>query len=269
MAAKKTLLQSVRTNFSTFKAYFVINLKTLLEYKTSSIIHMIAMFLNDLVWISFWWIFFTRFPLINGWTYNDLLILWGIGALSYGLSGAVLGNRNAIGDLIIQGKMDYFLTLPKNVLVHTLITKMPASAYGDLLFGFVLGLIALSTAQIPLFLYLSVLAAIMLSSFGVIIGSLSFFFQNSERMNMSLWNMTVGLTLYPTNVYEGLAKIVLFTVIPVAFVAGVPTEILRAPSIEGVLIMTLVTAIIATIAIIFFYTGLKKYESGNLLYVNA
>ncbi|MFA6269125.1 MAG: ABC-2 family transporter protein [archaeon] len=269
MAAKNTITHKLISNIKVFWAYLIINLKTILEYKTSSIIQFIAMFFNDIVWISFWWIFFAKFPLINDWTYHDLLILWSIGAMGYGLSGVFLGNRHLIGDIIVQGKLDYYLALPKNVLFHSLITRMPASPFGDLVFGIILAILTLQTTQLPLFLLLAIMATLILSSFGVIIGSLSFFFQNSEKMNTTLWNMAVGLTLYPTNVYEGLAKIVLFVIIPVGFVAGVPTEIIRSPSIEGIATMAFVTLVIGLIAIILFYTGLKRYESGNLLYVNS
>jgi ABC-2 type transport system permease protein len=245
-----------------------VNFKTLLQYKLSSGIQAIAMVLNDLVFISFWWIFFSKFPLINGWTYHDLLILWAIGTMSYGISGVFFGNRNGLGDIIVQGKLDYYLALPKNILFHSLITRMPASAFGDFAFGFFLGLIILSPSEWPLFFGLGIIASILLTSFGVIIGSLSFFMQNSERMNTTLWNSLVGLTIYPTNVYEGIAKLIIFGIIPIGFVAGVPTEILRAPTPEGIFTMIIVTAIIALVAIFLFYKGLKRYESGNLLYVN-
>jgi len=268
MAAEK-ILKECSANLLAYKEYFLINLRTVFEYKTSSIIQMLAMILNDIVWIFFWWIFFTRFPLINGWTYRDLLILWSVGALSFGLSGILFGNRSKLGDIIIQGRLDYFLALPKNVLLHAISSRIGASVFGDSLFGLLIAFFIFTPLELPLYLFLSLLSAIILTSFGVIIGSTAFFFQTTERVHKVMWNSTVGLTIYPPNVYEGFTRILLFVIIPVGFVSGVPTEILRAPSIESIAVMTIVTIIIALIASAVFYVGLKKYESGNLLYVNA
>jgi ABC-2 type transport system permease protein len=268
MGAKK-FIHECKANTVAYREYFWVNFKTVLEYKMSSFIQISAMFLNDVVWISFWWIFFARFPLINGWTYRELLILWSIGALSFGLSGILFGNRSKLGEVIIRGRLDYFLALPKNVLLHALSSKITISAFGDALFGLALGLIIFTPTELPLYIYLAFLSAIILTSFGVIIGSLSFFFSTTEKVNKTIWNATVGLTLYPTNVYDGLAKFLLFVIIPVGFVSGVPTEILRVPSPEGIAVMTIVTIIIALIASLIFYAGIKKYESGNLIYVNA
>ena len=265
----KDIIHEIHSNGALFKEYFKMNFKTFLEYKTSSFVQAASMFFNDIVWIVFWGLFFTKFSMLNGWTYKDLLTLWCIGTVAYGFSGVFFGNRNYFGDLIVQGKMDYYLALPKNVLFHGLITRMPASSYGDLIFGLVLALINLRPDQLPIFILLGILSGILTTAFGVIIGSLSFYFPSSERLNTTLWNGTVGLTLYPPNVYDGIAKIILFGVIPIGFVAGVPTEIIRAPNIEGVLAMAFVTLAISLIAIIVFYKGLKRYESGNLLYVNS
>lgn len=263
------ILHEIKAHLSMMKAYLIINGKTMLEYRKSFILQTGTMFLNDCVWIFFWWLFFSRFPLLNDWTYNDLLLLWAFGATGFGLSGLIFGNKMELPSVIAEGKLDYYLTLPKNVLLHTLSSKMNWFAFGDLIFGIIIGILVIPTQMIPLAIYLVILSTILFTVFGSISGSLALYIGNSERISNNVYNAIVGLSIYPTNVYDGVAKLILFTIIPAGLVTGAPVELIRNFNIEGLIGVTVITIIFVIIAILFFYRGLKKYESGNQIYVNA
>ena len=264
-----SILHEIKSHLILMKAYLVINAKTLFEYKKSFLIQAITMFLNDCVWVFFWWLFFSRFPLLNDWTFKDLLLLWAFGATGFGLSGLIFGNKMNIAEVIAQGKLDYYLTLPKNILLHTLISKMNWFALGDLMFGLLIALLIITPEQIPLALFLIIFSTTLFTTFGIISGSLALFIGNSERISKNVYNAIIGLSIYPTNVYDGLAKLILFTIIPAGLVTGVPVELMRNFEIDKLIWMILITIIFVIIAILFFYAGLKKYESGNQIYVNA
>jgi ABC-2 type transport system permease protein len=263
------ILHEIKSHLSLMKAYFIINGKTMLEYRKSFILQTVTMFLNDCVWIFFWWLFFSRFPLLNDWTYRDLLLLWAFGATGFGLSGLLFGNKMEISSIVAEGKLDYFLALPKNVLLHTIISKMNWFAFGDLLFGVIIAIIVIPVEMIPLAIYLTILSTILFTLFGVISGSLALYIGNAERISKNVYNAVIGLSIYPTNVYDGIAKIILFTVIPAGLVTGAPVELIRHFDWGELLGMTVITIIFAIITILLFYKGIKKYESGNQLYVNA
>jgi ABC-2 type transport system permease protein len=262
-------LTQIKSNLSMIKQYMWINAKTAIEYKTSFLIQTITMFLNDLLWITFWWLFFTRFPLINDWTYNDLLLLWAFGTIGFGLSGMLFGNKVNIPELIAEGKMDYYLTLPKNVLLHTLVSKVNWFACGDLIFGIVIGILIIKPEQVFLAMFLMIFSTTLFVGFGIISGSLAFFIGNSQKISKTMHDSVLALSIYPTNVYDGIVKLILFTVIPAGLVTGMPVELIRNFEMEKLIWMIVITIIFVIIAILIFYAGLKKYESGNQLYVNA
>lgn len=259
----------IKSHVSLIKAYFLINGKTVLEYKKSFILQTASMFLNDLIWIFFWWLFFSRFPLINNWTYRDLLILWVFGATGFGLSGLIFGNKNQISELISEGKLDYYLTLPKNVLLHSLTSRMNWFAFGDLLFGLTLALILIPLEQLPLSAICIIVSTLLFVAFGVISGSLAFYLGKSEMISKNVYNMVIGFSIYPTNVYDGITRTILFTILPVGLVAGMPVELLKNFNLTNLIELILISTIFLIISIIIFYAGLKKYESGNQIYVNA
>ena len=58
------------------------------------------MFGNDCLWLLFWWSYFRQFPLVNGWTQQDVVTVWGISAYGIGLSNAIFGNAGNLAGLI-------------------------------------------------------------------------------------------------------------------------------------------------------------------------
>ncbi|BDA74736.1 hypothetical protein CAL7716_089020 [Calothrix sp. PCC 7716] len=50
------------------------------------------MILNNLVWVAFWALFFTRFPILRGWNIKDVITLWAMTSAGFGIAHAICGN---------------------------------------------------------------------------------------------------------------------------------------------------------------------------------
>jgi ABC-2 type transport system permease protein len=68
---------------------------------------------------------------------------------------------------------------------------------------------------------------------------------------------------YPTNIYSGLLHLIMFTLIPAGLISYLPVELMRHFSWLQFFILIVSTATIVYAAFLIFYSGLKKYESGN------
>jgi ABC-2 type transport system permease protein len=225
------------------------------------------MFVNDVVWIVFWLLFFNKFNNIAGWTFNDMIMLYAIITIAWGIPGVFFGHRNKITKLIVEGKLDFYLTLPKNILYHVLISKSGWYSLGDILFGIVLAIVFIPLASIPLMILLIMMSSVIIIAFGVIIGSLAFYMSNSEQLSTTLIDGNLVLASYPLSIYEGFTKILLLTIIPAGFITGIPVQLLKQFDWTWFLLMIGFMILISIIAVITFYKGLKRYESGNMLYV--
>ena len=73
------------------------------------------------------------------------------------------------------------------------------------------------------------------------------------------------VTYYPQHPFALSVRIVLFTVFPAAFVAFFPAEVVRQPDLGGVLGMLAAALVYATLAVVVFDRGLRRYRSGNRL----
>ena len=70
---------------------------------------------------------------------------------------------------------------------------------------------------------------------------------------------------YPTTLFNGVVRVILFTAIPAGFIAYVPVRFLREWQLWQLGIMLVATAFYITLAIVVFHLCLRRYESGNLV----
>ena len=251
------------------KEYAKISLASAMEYRGSFLMQTVTMIVNDAIWIVFWWIFFSKFTQVNGWELNEMIMLYAVLTFSFGLAGFFFGNRNKLANLIADGKLDFYLSLPKNELFHALVSKSSWYMMGDIIFGLVMAALSFSLVQWPLFILLSLISMTIWISFGVLVGSLGFFFGQAEETSRHLFMGLVGFSSYPLVVFKGAARILLLTVIPAGFVSSIPVDLLRSFSLKWFLLTLGFAILLLAIAVIVFRIGLRRYESGSMITVRV
>ncbi|MGD0729463.1 MAG: ABC-2 family transporter protein [Candidatus Micrarchaeaceae archaeon] len=252
-------------------AYMKVNIQAAMEYRSSFIIRAVGMFLNDAVWIIFWAIIFLKFQSINGWSFNEILLLFSFITTGFGFATFFFGNWQKIADVIINGKLDYYLTLPKPILAHLLVSRSEISGLGDFAFGVILALFVLphTLYAVGLYILLTIMSMIILVSVGVAIGSLTFFIGGTGDLQDTIINSVIAISTYPFSIFEGYLRIILLTAVPIGFLTGIPVEILQSfnPTLIFYMVIATIAAVIAAITI--FKIGLRRYESGNLINVQV
>jgi ABC-2 type transport system permease protein len=248
-------------------AYLRHNLMSAMAYREAFILQAFGMLINDLMLLVFWVVLFSRFPNVRGWDLPGVVTLYGIVAAGFGIANVIFGNAGRVALLITGGDLDYYLALPADPLVHLLVSRSSLSAWGDLLFGIGVYLAADAGhwARLPLFLILTALSALVFVAFDVIMGSLAFWLGQSQNLSMQLRNALITFGLYPVDIFPGLVRLLLFTLIPAAFVGSVPAALLVSFSwgrLAGVIGFSLGVVLLARWV---FYRGLRRYTSGNLV----
>ncbi len=253
--------------FSFVAGYLKANLQVALEYRAAFWAQVFSMILNDAMWVTFWALFFTSFGQVRGYGFSEVATLWAFVAFVFGLSTGVFGGCWAFARKIAQGELDFFLVLPKPVLLHLSVSSSIWSAWGDVLFGLGLFVFVVRPAAqtAAAFLALSLASAAIFVSYAVIVNSLAFWLGNASGLTGQLQSSLVLFSTYPAQLFSGYVRLLLFTAIPAGFVAYVPVQLLRewSWSLAGLLLG--VAAGSLALATLVFYAGLRRYESGNLL----
>jgi len=247
------------------------NLMSAMAYRGAFIMQVVGMMLNNSMLLFFWWVLFTRLPNLRGWDLSSVMRLYGVVAFGYGVTNVVFGNAFQIARVIATGELDYYLALPADPLVHLLISRMSVSAWGDLGFGLIVFFLAApgQWESLPLFLLLGVAAGLVLAAFSVLVGSVAFWTGSADSLAMQAINAMMTFSLYPTDIFPGVVRALLYTLIPAAFFGSIPAGLLSDFSWERLGLLLAFTAAITWVARLVFNRGLRRYESGNLVTVRG
>ena len=245
------------------------NFKNEKELKSSFIITVFGMAINNIAFIILWYYFGKTVGTINGWKPMDIFGLYAFSAINYGLIVSLFDGIFEIPIYISSGTFDKYLTTPKNILLKVSTSSISTSALGDLLFGLICYVIfAMYTHftiyQVLLSILLILITSVLYYSFSLICMSVSFYLMDGNNVSQGLYGIFLSNSLYHGGAFTGILRFVFTFIIPSLVLGAIPVEIVKNFSITSLLIVTLITIFWFVVSIIFFYKSLRKYESNNL-----
>ncbi len=248
-----------------FGRYIACNMKAGMEYRTSFWIQIFGMVINNASFIVFWSILYARVGDINGYGLNDVMFLWALAAIGFGLCQLLAGNWNHISRIIYQGELDVYLLQPRSILPNLLASRMVVSGWGDVTYGILLFVLfqSLTLQGILLFLLFTLLFGMLFASMAVLAHSLTFFLGNADSAASPLVEAMISFTLYPGSIFRGTAKVLLMTLVPTVWAAYVPVELFSEFSAGKFALLIGVDVLFLLAALLVFRLGLRRYESGN------
>lgn len=247
------------------------NLQSVMEYRVSFLSQMIGMMLNNFIYFAIWIIFFDRFKDVRGWGVSDMYVTFGILASAFGVVSVLFGNAFMLSEIIVKGRLDYYLSMPKPVLLHAVSSRMIASGMGDFFYGFLSYALSgyFSWDGLLRYVLAMLLAATVFAAFLILTQSLSFWFGMMSNFSNLVLNAMLTFGIYPITLFDNYAKIILFTIIPAALMGAIPAEFIRAFTWQS-LSQLLIGAIgFLGLAIFVFRLGLRRYESGSAIQVEV
>lgn len=230
-----------------------------------AVVAAVVMFANNLMFFVSWLIFFENFSTLGGWELADISVMYGIAGWAFGLMLVMAGGVRDIARTIADGALDVHLRRPRHPLPSLLFSRSGVSGWGDMasapVFWFWFG--NLTLADLPLVLALATAGTVILTAMMVVIQSAAFWVPKSTGMADDLFNMLVSITVYPQHTHGFLLRMLLFTILPAAFISLLPVEALREGASWKAAATVAAALVYAWIAALIFARGLKHYASGN------
>jgi ABC-2 type transport system permease protein len=247
-------------------AVFGVALRDTLANRRSFFVQVGLMLANDVTWLVFWALFFNKVGTIRGWTLDDVFVLFAVVLVCVGAAAGLFANSRKVGQLAADGELDAVLALPVSTLGYLLVRRIDTALLGDLCLGPVLFLAFghPTPERVALFLIGAALGTIVLVGFLVALGSLTLFAGGrGEQADLGFMAVTM-LAQYPLDVFGGRTRLLLFSAVPAAFVSGLPARLVRDFSPGLVLALAAAALGFATLGIVLFRLGLRRYASGSL-----
>lgn len=247
------------------------DLAGLMEYRAAFVTQAIGMILNDGVYFLIWIIFFDRFKDVRGWGLSDMFLVFAVSASAFGLAGTLFGNAFSLAEIITGGRLDYYLSLPRPVLLHLLASRTVPSGPGDFVYGFISYAASgqFSAGGLLRFLLAVLLATTVFVAFLVAVQSLAFWLGIGGAFTALAVNSIVTFALYPITLFGQSARFILFIIVPAAFMGAVPAGFVRGFDWSLLGQMALAAAGFLGFALLLFHLGLRRYESGSAIQVEV
>ncbi|HPF87788.1 MAG TPA: ABC-2 family transporter protein [Candidatus Limiplasma sp.] len=248
--------------------YFKVNLASAMEYRSSFLMQAFGMALSNATFVFFWWVAFSHVGgRIGGYDFADVMFIWALCSSAFGLSNVLFANISHLTRLIVTGELDTFLLQPCNVLMNVCCARTSLSAYGDLLYGIVL--LALTqggngAAWASFALGVPVGAAVI-TAVGLTAHTLTFLLGDASLAGSMSVEFIINFCIYPEGIYQKFVRALMYSVIPAAFIVHIPLRLARSFSPGWLALWLAASVLYCGFACWFFYRGLKKYESGNLI----
>ena len=127
------------------RIFIVQELKRMMEYKGDFLTGVIGFLIVQVFNILFLNIIFSQIPTLVGWSFYEVLFIYGFSLIPKGIDHMLFDNLWAMGHwLVRKGDFDKYLTRPINPMFHVMAEKFQVDAFGELLVG-----IALVATAIP------------------------------------------------------------------------------------------------------------------------
>jgi ABC-2 type transport system permease protein len=223
------------------------------------------MALNNVLFFCFWWVLFTRFEEIRGWAVGDVAALFGVAAAGYGARAVLFGGVDDLARQIDDAELDPLLTQPKSVMLQAMASRTRPDGWGDIASGILLIAISGHAQGVALLLVpvAIALSAIVLTASLVAMHCSAFWLGRTSATVRMIMDMQLTFSVYPPSLFGGAMRILLFTVLPAAFISHLPVELVRDFSWTTLAAATGGAAAFVVIALVAVRWGLRRYESGN------
>ncbi len=253
-----------------FWQYFVQYCKVRLEYKGDLIVSIITTLISTAFGLALVFILFRRAPRIAGWSFHEILFLYGFGLIPLALFNAVSVNLYFFGEVyIVEGKFDRVLLRPVHSLFQVMNEQFRLESLSDAVVGAGVALYAASKLRIDIGPYETLLAAwavfcgfVLYVAVFLLLTCVAFWVEDRVGIIPPIYNM-LSFGRYPLDIYNPMIKFLLSWVVPFGFASFYPaSRLLDKPEYSGYfLLLPVVAGVFLAVAILVWNRGVANYES--------
>lgn len=239
-------------------------------------------FINN-IWIQFYAYMVTLLNLllllrtvgvIDGWNFNELLLLWALNVFSYGISGTII--YSGCGNLeksVQNGEFDIVLTKPVSAFWYYMLNHINVTFVFHMIFSssllvyvFITNDVEITLIRMAYIFILLISAVVLQSCIMILLASTSFWIiKSSDIVNTAIYGLR-GLANYPITIYSGILQFTLIFIVPYAFISYVPAVFILNKDVTVsaqvlIYIQPLFVAVVALCTILIWNKGIKNYSS--------
>ena len=252
---------------SIYGKVLVQDLKSKMSYRADFIISNIGMIISNLVGFVTFYILFSNFPSINGWTMYEMLFMYGFSLIALTPLQCFFDNNWNLRFMVRTGDFIKYCFRPINIFFYFISEVFDVKGLGQLCFGVGTLVYAWSHLAIPvtfvtivqtvLFLFAASLFMIAIMNFAA---ATCFWIQNSGYVMVIMFRFK-DFAKYPASIFNTVFRVIFTFVIPIAFIAYYPSLVVLRP--DNVPLLSWLSPLIG---LVFFFLSYKFWMLGATKY---
>ncbi len=262
-------VRSLRFHLRLLRLYFAQYAKARLAYRADFFMSLFASFTGTAASFSVVLLLFSRFSHLAGWTFPEIVFLYGFSLLPLGVFNVISLNLYEFSDrYLAEGRFDRVLLRPVSPIFQILFETFRLEALQEILTGLFAILWALrrlpgadplGLALLPLWALFG--GAIYVGIFAILTAT-SFWIEDRIGLAPPVFNL-MAFGRYPITIYDMKVRVLISTVIPFAFASFYPTAMAlgRREFLPLFWAVPSVAAAVLAIALLVWRAGIKRYGS--------
>lgn len=265
----KTLKRYVRL-YKVFVAQFF---KSIVQSKVDFLVGLAGFFLTQFTGIAFLYLVFEQIPVLEGWSLEQLIFIYGFAQIPRGLDHLLTDNIWMLAwQYVVNGKFDQYMLRPMNLYLQIIFEKLQPDALGELLVGTILivislgkGIVIMDLTHLLLFVVSVIAGSVIYTAIKLLFASFAFWMKVSGAVLYTAYQFA-DFAKYPTEIYVGGVRFIITWVIPFAFVAYLPASYFLQPHVSALAtigVECILAVVFFAVAYGVFLWGTRAYESAG------
>ncbi len=250
--------------------YFTQYAKVQIGYRADFFISLATSFAATCFQLGFVFVLFQKIPQLAGWTFPEVLFLYGFSLIPYGLFNVVSLNLYNFGNnYIIEGKFDRVLLRPVSSLFQVLFEAFRIESLQEVATGIFCMVWASHRLHTPwppgkfaMLFFFGICAGLIYVAVFLLLTTVSFWFEDRVGVHPPVWNV-FSFGRYPLTIYNAAVQFILCWVIPFGLASFYPSVRMlgRAVTPEYAPLVPIVAVAFLTVAISLWNFGTRHYAS--------
>lgn len=260
----------MKRHLQLFLAYFTQYAKVRLSYRADFLLGLATSMAATVFAFGFVYVLFTRIPRLSGWSFEEMLFLYGFSLIPFGLFNIISLNLYDFGNnYVIEGKFDRVLLRPVSSLFQVVFEAFRVESLHEVLTG----LLAIAWAahrmnfdwhalDIALLFFFGFCGAVIYFAVFLMLVSVSFWLEDRIGIAPPVWNL-IAFGRYPLSIYSPAIQFLLSWIIPFGFATFYPTARLlrRAEFYAYAWLIPVVAATFLALSFAVWNRGVRNYAS--------
>jgi ABC-2 type transport system permease protein len=252
----------MRTPFPFLFTIIHLNVKLILEHRYELLGTFVITFFKLGLFLMTWFLFFSEYVDICGWTFREMLLLSGILNVGVGVVEIFCYGLRLLPLMIANGQLEIFLMQPRSTILICAFSRGKISNVADMLSGFIFIGFSGYFSRCPVAIVAVLLLGVVFSfSLMLYISCLAFFLRNGNELVQEIVAAVRIVASQPNSAFGVPLHFFTVLIVPIAFFSYFPVEALRQHSVGLLLLTALGTFLFLRLACGTFHYCLRCYES--------